>query len=101
MKFLIMATPLPIPIPPELGADLYRAAGDWLGQRLGDGRMDCVYTFVDAGGLAISNAESHEQVFAELLSYPLYRFFGWEVKPLCEWEPTFDTVIEAFSRGSG
>mgnify|MGYP001819831718 FL=1 len=101
MKFLVMATPLPIPIPPEQGADLYQAARAWIAERLGDGRIDCAYIFVDGGGLAISNAETHEQVFDELLSYPLYRFFGWEVKPLCDVEHTFGTVIEGFTRAGG
>ena len=89
MKFLIMATPLPIPIPPEQGAELYQAASDWIAARVGDGRIDCTYIFIAGGGFAITNAETHEQVFDELLSYPLYRFFGWEVEPLCEWEHTF------------
>ena len=101
MKFLVMATPLPIPVPPEQGAELYQAAKDWIGERLEDGRMDCAYGFVDAGGLSINNAETHEQVFDALMSYPLYQFFRWELKPLCDWKHTFVTIIEAFSRGSG
>ena len=94
-----MVLPIPLPVPPEQGAELYQAAGKWISERLEDGRMDCAYVFVDGGGLAIRNAETHEQAFDELMSYPLYQFFRWEVKPLCDWEHTFGSIIEAYSRG--
>ena len=101
MKFLIMGLPIPLPVPPEQGAELYQAAREWIGERLEDGRMDCAYVFAEGGGLSIVNAETHEQIFDELLSYPPYSFFKWEVKPLCDWEHTFGTIVEAFSRAGG
>ena len=101
MKFLIMVLPIPLPVPPEKGAELYQAAEEWIAERLEDGRMDCAYVFADGGGLAISNAETHEQVFDELISYPLYPFFRWEVRLLCDLAHSFGTIIEAYAGAGG
>jgi hypothetical protein len=101
MKFLIMVLPIRLPVPPEQGAEPYGAAREWIGERLGDGRMDCAYVFADGGGLAIGNAETHEQVFDELMSYSLCPFFRREVKPLCDLEHTFGTIVKTFSRAAG
>ena len=89
MKYLVMATPLPIPIPPER----FQQARDWIGERINDQRFDCVYMFIGGGGVAISNAESHEQVYDELLAYPLYGFFDWSVEPLADWQHSFNTIL--------
>ena len=90
MKYLVMATPLPIPIPPELFVE----ARDWIGERIGDGRFDCVYMFLGGGGVAIRNAESHEEVYEELLAYALYGFFEWSIAPLVGWEHGFAVITQ-------
>ncbi|MFN2219541.1 MAG: hypothetical protein ACK2UA_13115 [Anaerolineae bacterium] len=89
MKYLIMATPLPIPIPPEL----FQAARDWIAVRMADRRFDCVYMFLGGGGVAIRNAASHEEVYEELLAYPLYGFFEWAIEPLVGWEQGFEIIL--------
>jgi len=89
MKYLVMATPQPIPIPPEL----FQPARDWIGERIGDQRFECVYLFPGGGGVAIRNAESHEELYDELLAYPLYGFFDWAVEPLVDWEHGFSIII--------
>jgi len=101
MKFLVMVLPIPLPVPPEQGADLYRAALAWINERLEDGRMDCCYVLADGGGVAISNSETHEELFDEMLSYPLYPFYNFEFKPLCDVEHGMGTVIQAYSRAGG
>jgi hypothetical protein len=88
MKYLVMATPLPIPIPPEL----FEEARHWIGERIADRRFDCVYMLLGGGGVAIRNAESHEEVYEELLAYPLYGFFEWTIEPLVDWEHAFAVI---------
>jgi hypothetical protein len=95
MKYFVMATPLPIPIPPEL----FQEARDWIGERIDDQRFDCVYMFLGGGGVAIRNAESHEEVYDELVAYPLYGFFDWSVEPLVDWEHGFGTIISGRAGG--
>jgi len=84
-----MATPLPIPIPPEL----FQVARDWTAERMEGRAFDCVYMFLGGGGVAIRNAASHEEVFQELLSYPLYGFFEWSVEPLVGWEQGYEIIL--------
>ncbi len=73
-------------MPPEMGVGLYKAVSARASERLSDGRLDSDYVSADQGRSAISNASSHEQVFAEILGYPLSGFFQWEVMPLCDWQ---------------
>lgn len=101
MKYFIMATPLPIPMPPDQAAELYRATRDWIAERIDDRRFDCVHMFMGGGGVAIRNAESHEEVYNELLAYPLYRFFDWSVEPLVDWEHGFGTILSGYERAGG
>lgn len=98
MKFLTMGMPGPRPVPAEMGVSVYEAAKLWIHQRIDEGKIECVYIFPDRGGFAISNAESHEEVMEELLDYPLYPFFKWEVKPLVHWEKAYDAVIALFEK---
>ena len=101
MKYLVTALPGTTPIPPEQAADLYQAAAEWGEAALADGRADCLYTFADGGGIGIGNADSHEAVFGILISYPMYPFFHWEVKPLCDWGQSFQMILEGMLRGGG
>ncbi len=99
MKYLVTALPGITPVPPEQAAELYQAASEWIQAGLADGRFDCVYVFADGGGISIGNAESHEEVFGTLVSYPLYPFFRWEVKPLCDWSDTFGSIAALLGGG--
>lgn len=85
------------PMPPEMGAGLYEAVSARASERLSDGRLDSHYVSADQGGCAISSASSHEQVFAEILSYPLSGFFQWEVRPLCDWQQSYETLISLYN----
>ena len=100
MKFLIVGEQQ-APIPVEMGADLYRAAIEWFNGGFAAGTVECHYVFADMGGFAIMNAESHEAVFDTLLSYPLFPFFEWEVKALCDWDHTYASLIQYFENVAG
>ena len=101
MKYLVTALSGNTPIPPEQAVELYQAADKWIQERLAEGRLDCIYAFADSGGISIGNGNSHEEVFGTLLTYPLYPYFRWEVKPLCDWGHTSGMIIEALLRGGG
>jgi hypothetical protein len=69
--------------------------------RRADGRMECSHVSADTGGVSISHAEAHEEVVDALLSFPLYAFFDWEVRALCEWSHRYDSIIALFERLAG
>lgn len=100
MKYLITAVQ-DTPIPPELGAALYEAATAWMEDRIADGRIECHYVFAQTGGMAIAEVDSHEQLFDEIMSYPLSAFFEWEVTALAEWRHSYKTIIALFQGLAG
>lgn len=93
MKHLTTAKPGPTPIPPELGVSLLQASKAWIDAKIADGTIDVTYLFFGGGGLSIGNADSHEEILADLLEYPLYPFFVWEVVPLLDYEESLDKYI--------
>lgn len=95
MKYLVSAIQ-DTPIPPELGAALYEAATAWIEERIADGRIDCHFVFAQTGGMAIVDVDSHEQLFEEIMSYPLSAFFDWEVTGLADWKHSYKTIIAMF-----
>ena len=102
MKYLITALTGTTPVPPDQAVELWEAAREWIGTRMIETRFGIMSIFADgSGAIAVVDAEKHEEVFDLLLSYPLYPFFRWEVKPLCEWEHAFTTIIEGYIRGAG
>ena len=98
MKYLITARPGTMPMPPEKGVVLLTAGRDWIKAKLSDGSLDCTYNFFGGGGFAISNADSHEDILSDLLEYPLYPFFVWEVTPLLDFEESSDRYIEFYQK---
>jgi hypothetical protein len=98
MKYLVIGNPNLIPMPLEHAVSLYQAAVVWQDERLKSGKMDCTYIFADSGGFAISNVNSQEELFDELLSYPLYPFFDWEVKALVDPKHGYNSVIEYYKK---
>jgi hypothetical protein len=78
MKYMCTARPGPLPPSPEQ----FDAALEWLQGELDDGNLDCLYGFLEGGGVAIANADSHTQALEQMTRYPLYGFVTWEVTPL-------------------
>ncbi len=102
MKYLIIATQNLVPMEPAAAVGLNQAAKQWSNARLADGTLDCQYNFVDlSGGCVTINADSHEEVMDNLLDYPLFPFFDWDVKPLADWSHAHDKWIEYFQKLSG
>ena len=98
MKYLTIAKPGPIPIPPDQGEKLLQASKAWIEAKLADGSIDVTYNFFGGGGFAIGNADSHEAVLADLLEYPLYPFFVWEVKPILDFDKSLQQFIAFYQK---
>jgi len=88
MKYLVTATPGPIPPSPEQ----FDTALDWLQERLDDGTFDCLYGFLEGGGVAVSNADTHQAALQLMADYPLYGLVSWDVRPLLEFKEGDDIV---------
>lgn len=88
MKYLVSATPGPLPPSPEQ----FDAAMAWLDDKLGDGTLDCVFGYLEGGGFSISNADSHRDVLELMADYPLYGLAVWDIRPLLEFKDGIDTV---------
>jgi muconolactone delta-isomerase len=101
MKFLVTGLPGTTSMPAEQGADLLQASLVWLKEKLALGILDSTYNLFGGGGIGIANAASHEEVLLLLLSYPLYPYFTWEVKPLLDFEASYEAYINFYQQLSG
>ena len=98
MKYLITGKSGTTPIPREQGAVLLQAGLEWINAKLADGTIDAAYNIIGGGGTGIANAETHEEILALLLEYPLYPFFRWEITPLLDFEDSAKQYIESYKR---
>jgi hypothetical protein len=98
MKYLVIGSPKALPIPPEMAINLYQAAITWVDNMTKAGKLDCLYIFPEAGGMAIGNVNSQEEAFDLMTSYPLYGFFDWQVKSLVDWRHAYNTIIEMYKK---
>jgi hypothetical protein len=88
MKYMVSATPGPLPPSPEQ----FDAAMDWLDAKLGDGTLECVFGYLEGGGFSVTNAGSHREVLDVMADYPLFGLAVWEVRPLLEFKDGTDTI---------
>jgi hypothetical protein len=97
MKYYVSATPGPMPPTPEQ----LDAAIEWLEGKLDDGTFDCVYGFLEGGGFAIGNNDSHREALEVMADYPLFGMVTWEVRPLLEFKGGARHGESEARRGSG
>ena len=88
MKYYVSPTPGPMPPSPEM----FDGAMEWIDGKLADGTFDCVYGFVEGGGMSVVNADSHLKVMEVMADYPLFGLMNWEVKPLLEFKEGIDLI---------
>jgi len=80
MKYLVEATPGPLPPSPEQ----FDTAIEWIEARLADGTFDCVFGYLEGGGIAVTNAADNAALLKLMTEYPLFGLVQWDVKPLLE-----------------
>jgi hypothetical protein len=88
MKYMVSATPGPLPPSPEQ----FDAAFAWLEAKLEDGTFDCIYGFLEGGGFSVTNADSHRAVLELMAEYPLFGMVSFEVRPLLEFREGVETL---------
>jgi len=93
MKFLITSRAKPGAQRPLDYKKVAQEAADAINQALTDGVFDCVYQRIGGGGVAIANFDSAEDLFAALVTYPLYSLFDWQVEPLVDAHFSFQLSI--------
>ncbi|MCJ7661355.1 MAG: hypothetical protein MUO67_19570 [Anaerolineales bacterium] len=98
MKYLIIAKPGTTPMPPDQGADILQASRAWMRGKLEDGTVDVTYNFFGGGGFGIVNARSHEECLQNLLEIPIYPFYEWEVKPILDFEGSYNLFIPFYQK---
>lgn len=101
MKYLVTCRPCPTEPPPERAIALIKAATEWIEDRLADGSMETTYLFPDRGGIAIMDAESHEELMEMLVGYPAFPLYTWEVQALVDWRWGFTNVLRFLERSCG
>ena len=65
----------------------------WHDQYLKDGTYDCLYNFVEGGGIGIANVDSLEAAYDLLTDYPSRILFDWEIFPLVDAKHALDKSI--------
>src|SRR4051812_32290887 len=88
MKYMISATPGPMPPTPEQ----FDAALEWIEEKLDDGTFDCVFGFIEGGGFSVSNADSHRDALDQMAEYPLFGLVTWDIRPLLGFKEGSDTI---------
>ena len=88
MKYYISANPGPMPPTPEQ----FDAALDWLEGKVNDGTFDAVYGFLEGGGFAVTNVNSHREALDVMADYPLFGLVTWDVRPLLEFREGTDVI---------
>jgi len=89
MKYYISANPGPMPPTPEQ----FEGALDWLEGKVNDGTFDAVYGFLEGGGFAVANVNSHREALDVMAEYPLFGLVTWDVRPLLEFREGTDLIL--------
>jgi hypothetical protein len=88
MKYLISATPGPMPPTPEQ----FDAAFEWLDGKVDDGTFDCIFGYLEGGGFSVANVDSHGEALELTADYPLFGLVTWDVRPILEYKEGLDTI---------
>ena len=98
MKFLVLSRPRTDAPVPRDALTLYQTAEEWLDSALKSGQIDCVYQRVGGGGVAIVNADTAEELWEGIASYPLTAQLEFQVEPLVDVRYAFNRVNEMLTR---
>lgn len=98
MKYLVTLSPKPFPVPMDQAVKLYLAAKAWSAEKLKSGKIENSYIYPGGGGFAVANVSSHEELIDEMLSYPLYPFFDFEVKVLVDLDHGYNSTLAFYKK---
>ena len=85
--------------PFEKGEEINKASMEWTEKRLREGTIDCHYIFIDnRAGMVIQNTNSHEELSNDLMTFPMYQYFSWDIIPLCNWKQHYEIVINMYKK---
>jgi hypothetical protein len=93
MKVLFIARMARAQLPLEQVLAMLKANKEWHAKHLKNGTHDCIYNFIEGGGIGIANVDSLEAAYDLLSDYPSRMLFDWEVHPLLDAEHVADTAI--------
>ena len=72
-----------------------KAARDYLHQGMTDGLIECVYQFSSGNrAMAIAEADTAEELWETLTTYPLYEVQDYEVHPLTDVDFVFEKYLK-------
>jgi hypothetical protein len=85
----------------EQSLAIFKSINEWHAKQLKDGTYDCIYTFVEGGGIGIANVDSLEAAYDLLDDYPANLFFDWEVHALVETRHAVEKSISNMEKALG
>lgn len=94
MKFLVLTTPKHELPEDEAHLDLYREAREYIESYMQSGMLDCLYQRLTGGGVLIAKADTAEQLWEALTSYPMYAYFDWHIEPLVDIFYAFERLLQ-------
>jgi hypothetical protein len=101
MKYLIMTHPEgSVAVEPKTAAEIWKSARSWMQKMSTKGVIESHFAFPEGGGFAIMNADSPEQVFDGVFSFPAHQWFRWEVRAICDWTHAYDKTIENYTKAA-
>lgn len=74
--------------------DLSRRTLAWVQKGKETEQLDCIYQLMSRGGVAIGNANSAEEMWGAIASYPFFEQFEWEIEPLVDLGFVLNSAIE-------
>jgi hypothetical protein len=98
MKVLFIGKIARVQLPLEHILAMLKGNKKWHEQHLKDGTYDCIYNFVDGGGIGIANVDSPEAAYDLSTDYPGRNLFDWEVYPLVDAEHAIDKSISRLEK---
>lgn len=98
MKFLVIGSNKTGGPQPDDPVELNREVARWIGEQLSSKAFDCAYYVVPDRGVAIVNADSHEDLLALLRAWPAYPYMNFEVSPLADLRFGVDNNYERLLR---
>jgi hypothetical protein len=103
MKYLVTANRNNVEAPStEEWLAVLQATREYFLTHSKSGAIESLYVFLDArGGIAILNAESHDQAQDLIIAHPQFPYYDWEFEPILDGLPAYDKFIGIYAQQVG